>query len=262
MSTTADLKLIVGHRRPTFPIWSGHRFACFRRESRDDFVIPRWGGDMAERYDSSMSEYYYLFAMRRVLDASPPYDTIAISQYRRFVANRAMGAAATNQPFARVIDVATAGQDEVGELIQAKAHGWLISSIWNMFVTSQYAKSHILRDWYRFLADAQDGGALAAEDVAGAGLEMRFLPSSSIGVFPAIHLREILVTLEACAITFAHGGFVERGGYQRRVIGFCLERLQSYLILKTLARLGIDPKEVSGTQIVVNAGRVIGAPTV
>ena len=84
-----------------------------------------------------------------------------------------------------------------------------------------------------------------------------FVPAPSVGVYPAAFERDVLLKLENCARAFVISGYIPREGYQRRVLGFCIERLHGFLITQELARLSIDWRDVMGKQIVVSETDVI-----
>jgi Ni,Fe-hydrogenase III large subunit len=80
------------------------------------------------------------------------------------------------------------------------------------------------------------------------------IPAPSNGVFPASVLLEHLKVLEASGLAFLEGGFVERADYQRRALGFCLERLHSYLVQKALRNHGVEINTVQGFHTVISDG--------
>jgi len=247
-----DLKIIVGHLRPAFTPWAGHRFATFEPEQESDFALPAWDRSSRELYDRTLGEYYYLFALRRALEGRTDLTSITVSQYRRFVTVTPVGVPAANQDHVQVVTPAAAAEAETGLLVREKAKGWLIPTALSLAVPVHFDMHHILRDYYRFLADSYDAGALNRAETLHATSALLFIASSSIGVFPAQTLLAILTKMEACVEAFVAGGYVPREGYQRRVIGFCLERLQSMLILHAMREDGLHPSAAYGFQTVVS----------
>jgi len=117
---------------------------------------------------------------------------------------------------------------------------------------AQYARHHPLRDWLRFLADAIDGGAIDQATALEASLANQLIPAPSVGTIPSDVFLSHLRILRGAALSFRNHGFIARDDYQRRAIGFCLERLHSFLILKTLFRTRSGFQDSVGFQIVVS----------
>jgi hypothetical protein len=81
------------------------------------------------------------------------------------------------------------------------------------------------------------------------------IPTSSIGTFRSTTLRQILKTLKEAAEFRKTCHFIPRVGYQRRVLGFLLERLNSYLILDRI-RSGLSDANF-GHHIIISDGPLI-----
>lgn len=254
LNPSSELKLIIGHRRPEFNLWPGHRVACLNAESSADWVLENDAELANVLPDSLVGEYYFLFLLRRQLERYPTLTSVTISQYRRFASKESIGRQSGNQPYANVISIMEAGNPSIGDLISPRAKGWLVSSALptSPTVSFQYALHHHLRDWYRFLSDSFDAGVLSQQEVAQASFINLLIPAPSTGVFPAKLLITHLSRLELFARSFKSNGYQPRDNYQRRVIGFCLERMHSFLILSALANEGISYQEVCGQQIVIS----------
>lgn len=204
--------------------------------------------------DRRIGEYHFLFALRKKLESQISTGTVTIVQYRRFVSSKPIGFPSQNMSYARVVSTRATQLLPLENLLQPIEGEWLVSTATKVpvCVANQYAKHHELRDWWRFLSDAIDAGCITNEDSRLASLSGTMIPAPSNGVFPVLIFITQLKTLEAAALAFIQGGFVERDGYQRRSLGFCLERLHSYLLLRDLANLGLDLSQVSGYQTVVS----------
>lgn len=257
------IQLIIGHKRPDFKIWSGHQFATLEPTGPEDFKLH---DDFELRLalpDTLVGEYYFLFLLRRQIENLPTIESVTISQYRRFVTAVPIGLTSENLPYSNVISSIQASDPTITQLIRPKKDGWLLSSEFKNSpnVSFHYSKYHILRDWFRFLSDAFDSNLLSQLEITEASLVDRMIPAPSNGVFPAKLFIEHLKRLEACAIAYKKNGYLQRDSYQRRVIGFCLERLHSYLLLSTLARLKISYSDVSGRQVVVSENTAV-KPTI
>lgn len=249
-----EIKIIIGHKRPEFQIWPGYKFATLNPISNLDFEIEDNKQLKESLPDGLIGEYYFLFLLRRKLEKFENLQTVTICQYRRFVTSKPIGIRSENQPYANIITPEDASNLLISNLIEPKKNGWLISSLFEVSqsVTFQYAAHHILRDWLRFLSDSYDAGLINQNEVTEAGLTNLLIPAPSTGVFPAKILIEHLKRLENCAVAFKNTGYIQRDDYQRRVIGFCIERLHSYFLLYSLANLKINFEDVSGQQIVVS----------
>jgi hypothetical protein len=141
--------------------------------------------------------------------------------------------------YARVISSQASQSFPLERLLKPIVGDWLLSTAMNLSVcvANQYAKHHELRDWWRFLSDAIDAGCITNEESRIASLAGTMIPAPSNGVFPVQIFLTQLQILETAALAFIRGGFVERADYQRRSLGFCLERLHSYLILRDITNL-------------------------
>ena len=248
------IQLIVGHKRPSFKIWPGHQFASLDPLDENDFKLVTDFELKESLTDELIGEYYYLFLIRRQLEKNSSIKSVTISQYRRFVTINPVGKPSHNLPYSNVISSTQASDPAISDLISPKKDGFLISSEFNNSpnVAFHYSQYHILRDWFRFLSDAFDANLLSQSEITQASLVDRMIPAPSNGVFPVEFFIEHLKRLELCALAYKNNGYLQRAEYQRRVIGFCLERLHSYFLLSTMARLKLNLKDVSGRQIVVS----------
>lgn len=257
------VQLIIGHKRPEFKIWPGHQFATLNPIDESDFKLDQDLELKETLPDELIGEYYFLFLLRRKLQKLSGIESVTISQYRRFVTMSSIGIPSENMPYSNVINTTQASDTSIMDLLCARKDGWLVSSEFKNSpnVSFHYAKYHILRDWFRFLSDAFDANLLSQVELAEASLVDRMLPAPSNGVFPVQFFIEHLQRLENCALAFKKNGYIKRDAYQRRVIGFCLERLHSYFLLSTLVRLKINFNDVSGRQITVSENTAV-KPTI
>ena len=119
-----------------------------------------------------------------------------------------------------------------------------------MKVLDQYSKVHVLRDLLEFVSDSVDRGVVSNAEAKEMIDSRSMIPAPTLGCYGKSFV-EIFSLLEQAAVYFLARNYQPRGGYQRRVLGFCLESLHSYLLLK---RLGF-PKlrhENFGWQVVVS----------
>lgn len=248
-----ELRIMIGHRRPDFELWPGHQFACFEPESENDFKLDKDEESEELLPDRLIGEYYFLFCLLKTLESQQLPPRICITQYRRFVVNQALGTPSSNSPHARTLPADQAGKASIAHLMKPKTGDWLVGSLLSTkSVMAQYARHHPLRDWLRFLADAIDGGAIEQATALEASLANQLIPAPSVGTFPSAVFLSHLRILRGAALSFRNHGFIARDDYQRRAIGFCLERLHSFLILKTLFRTRSGFQDSVGFQIVVS----------
>jgi hypothetical protein len=248
-----QLKFIIGHVRPAVAFPSGFRYVTGEPQGDEDVAVPLKEVVDAGLTDRRLGEYAFLFALARVLPRSQT-GTATICQYRRFVLNRPLGSAASNIPFARVLS-AQEFVRSVDELALAPPRApWMINTLalTSGPVLAHYARYHVLRDWLRFLSDAVDAAVLTDVEAAEASLIDGLIPAPSNGVFPLPVLADHLGRLECMARAHLSGGYIEREGYQRRSLGFCLERMHSYLVLKALRQAGLDAVAVQGYHTVLS----------
>jgi hypothetical protein len=248
-----ELKIMIGHRRPAFKLWPGHQFACFEAESESDFLLEQDEECADLLPDRLIGEYYFLFCLLKTLGHKPLPNRICITQYRRFVAREPLGRPSTNAPHARTLRAEEAASEAIGKLLLPTSGDWLIgSALKTKSVMAQYARHHPLRDWLRFLADAIDDGAIDQTQALRASEATILIPAPSVGVFPTSVFLDHLSVLRKVALGFRKRGFVARDDYQRRAIGFCLERLHSWFVLELRSVNENLYSSADGFQIIVN----------
>lgn len=245
---------VIGHVRPSIKFPDDFGFVTVRPEFSTDVLIDTELLTQQGLTDRRIGEYHFLFALRKKLELSNPKGVVTIAQYRRFVTSTAIGFPSQNMSYARVISSHASQSCPLESLLKPIAGDWLLSTATKVTicVANQYAKHHELRDWWRFLSDAIDAGCITNEDSRLASLAGTMIPAPSNGVFPVQTFLTQLQILETAALAFIHGGFIERPDYQRRSLGFCLERLHSYLILRDVANTGLALDKLSGFQTVVS----------
>lgn len=253
MEKYRKLSVFVGHREPDFRMWSGFRFAdelC--GEVRCKPIIqgfPYNDGNL-------LGEYGSLFSLRRSLEeSSRDYDQIIVSQYRRFVTSVPLGESSTNKFWTRVISNDEAGRIKNMEIFDPKQGS--IELISNAIqvpggIIRNYAESHHLRDILRFTAAQIDAQNFSADEM------MEFLhfpiliPAPSCGSFQFKNFMATHRKLEAAASAFYSNGFVpHKDPYQGRVLGFLIERLHSFLLIKNVLSSGQDLANSMGVGITI-----------
>jgi len=245
---------VIGHVRPSIKFPEDFGFVTTQPEFSTDVPVDTEFLTEQGLTDRRIGEYHFLFALRKKLASSHPKGVVTIAQYRRFVSSTAIGFPSQNMSYARVISSQASQSYPLEILLKPIVGDWLISTATkvSVCVANQYAKHHELRDWWRFLSDAIDTGCITNEDSRIASLAGTMIPAPSNGVFPVQIFLSQLQILETAALAFIRGGFIERPDYQRRSLGFCLERLHSYLILRDVANSGLALDKLSGFQTIVS----------
>jgi hypothetical protein len=253
MAKSDTLQIILGHKRPAFRIWQEWQFATWEPTSDSDFLIR--AQTSAQLPSNIASEYRYLFAIARQLKSidAPQVKTIKIAHYRRLVVNQIIGRPSTNMPWANVISPQEAEQLSASTLTEAVNSELLITKAFSCdSILRQYHSSHHCRDLLRFLSDAIDGYVIDDADACAALSMTALIPAPTVGSFPISIFLDLIQTLERAALCYVENGFIQRDAYQARSIGFCLERLHSFLLFKLLQKKGIKLEDATGCQVTVS----------
>jgi hypothetical protein len=136
----------------------------------------------------------------------------------------------------------------VGELFNQSFH-------FDGGMLGQYASAHVKDDMLNFARFLVETGIFDEKRVALFLTKAEMIPSSNLGIFRTITLRKILSTLKQAAAFLESGYFVPRLGYQRRTMGYLLERLTSYLILTLIEARASEPN--FGHHIILSNGYTI-----
>ncbi|MET4579415.1 hypothetical protein [Ottowia thiooxydans] len=194
-------------------------------------------------YGDTLSEYAQLFWLLDHLDdILAGHRFLRVFHYRRFIAPKkpAQAAPAINQPWAMVIQAHELDQYESAFDRSEETELTNTQISLDQGILGQYAQVHVLEDivnFGHFLAQAK---VIPDQQVVGFLNMTAFVPSSSIATYGKENFRAIFSVLRRAA-TFTESPYYQRReGYQRRAMGFLLERLNSYLLLLLMAqgRLG------------------------
>ena len=265
--------LIVGHRRCEFRPWTNFWHVVYPHQA----LPPVAGGldcvleahqDLEALHNNRTGEYYYLFGLRREIERRRQHfgDAIMIVHYRRFLADRPLGPMSPNVPWASVVTPRQAEQLDPLALMPALSRqtGWFVGRpiAFEGGLVSQFAANHPVEHFLRFLACAVETGVLKPWQLPGLlSRDSLLLPAPSVGMLPTGFFVETMTRLEACARHFLDNGFRELADDQRRILGFSLERLHSFLLLQEIERRGLDLAGITGTQTVVNAEGAVIRPS-
>ncbi len=182
----------------------------------------------------ALSEYCQLLWLWKNLDSlAPDAEFIRVFHYRRFCAASPMVMLGTPaaQPWSYVVTEA---------MLQEYAHDFYRSTdreLYNAAINlktgmlSQYAQAHVLEDMLGFASFLIDANVMDAGVVADFLRGEIVIPACNIGVFRRDNFDWTYSILSRAAGYLKQASFVRRTGYQRRNMGFLLERLHSYLLL-------------------------------
>lgn len=182
-------------------------------------------------HGSALSEYVQLLWLYDHFDTIvDSYDFVRVFQYRRFVSHSRVGRRSkiryirwikADELLRREKDFSRYSTTELFNQIYKSRRGML----------RQYGAAHVLIDIINFSKFLLETEVLDTKRVASFLSDPPMIPACNMGTFRVATLREILATLKRAAEFIKTSYFTPRTGYQRRVLGFLLERLNSHLLL-------------------------------
>ena len=207
----------------------------------------------------SLSEYAQLIWLYRNLDTvASTYEYIRIFQYRRFISSISInGVQSSNTPWSTTISIDGLENALLNFERNSSAELFNANITINGGVVSQYAETHVLEDFLNFTNYLVEQDILSKLEACQFIRFNRFIPASSMGVFTKATFSLLYSYLERASGFMNSRHFIVRPGYQRRSMGFLLERLNSYLIF-----LMIDQKKVCqnfGQNIVISDSPFVSA---
>lgn len=207
---------------------------------------------------SALSEYAQLLWLYDNLDTvARGYRFVRIFHYRRFVSPTVptVGSPAVNQPWSTVVSPGQLSHfDEAFSRVASK-------EIVNTSITlpngilGQYASAHRLEDILRFTEFIHGRNIINAQQAAQFLRANQLIPACNIGVFKIRTFASIYEKLKAASEFLYSPLFIEREDYQRRSLGFLLERFQSYLLLAYIGRKGRSV--ISGHNMAIAEGSMV-----
>lgn len=250
------MKMIcIGHKAPVFD--PGQEFMLVAPPSPDyrvdlevpdDCFGPRFHGEM-------LAEYTQLFALADFLkNHSADFEKFYIFQYRKFLALKTPSNLSQNMPYC----YAATGEESTKifpsqQELDALPTDFLLSPNVRFDVTlaKGYAKSHVIEDFVCLTLAMREvpGFDLARCDRFINSLDM--IPVPSLGVMTAPLFIQNMTVLRAVWDVFSTHYLKKREGYQRRVGGFLLERLNSFLLQEQFVDQNIAPV-TWGNQVTVS----------
>lgn len=209
---------------------------------------------------SALSEYVQLFwILEHLSEIAPDCAYIRIFHYRRLVSRDAptVGQSSANLPWATTIRESELSA--FGAAFDRFSNQELFNTPFRFAggLIGQYAANHVLADLLNFTNFLVEEGIFDAMEASRFLSDGRQIPSCNIGVFTKETYASIFGVLRRAAEFLNSRYFVERPGYQRRTVGFLLERLNGYLIFKRM-EAGASAANF-GFNLVISDGAMVSA---
>jgi hypothetical protein len=223
----------IGHKPPTFlPSEPYIHVSPNIYPGLNQLIVP--DDSYGEKFDGRiLSEYTQLFGLAEYLKDAPRDEKFYIFQYRKFISLRQPTTLSANLPHAYACSSTESpfflpSQDELSRLGDELLLGKIIGNIGS--IAEFYAANHDVNDFSAFMISLYFAGGLDEQRCKNFINYQILLPAPSLGVFRVDIFLKHMEVLKMVWTHFAEHFFVPRDGYQRRVGGFLLERLHSFLI--------------------------------
>ncbi len=245
----------IGHKPPLFDVPRDFTMVTPHKGlHRSELLVPEdYLGD--NFHGSMLSEYLQLFGLADYLSSSNVSGpSVFIFQYRKFLSLRQGTTRATNLPycFASPGEEATSlfiTDDELDQLSQTLLVGPCGRVERNL--ADHYGRHHFVEDFSCFVMALREIDGFDRARVKNFINCSVLFPAPSLGKFSTSMFLSHMGTLRTAWEVFASHYLQTRRGYQRRVGGFLLERLHSFLLYEYLAP-SKDACVKHGSQIVVS----------
>lgn len=197
---------------------------------------------------------FFLLEIRNELSG---LDFVGIMQYRKVIANQAIGIPAKNLVGTTICEAGSL-QRLLPRICWPTRGNLLLSRPTRVdSVLNQYASFSPVEDLLRYVAIAVELGVLSGEEVSAFMNIPQIIPGGlEFGIFPPQFLFGMLDRVHRVAERFLERDAQQREGYEARAISFCGERLGSYLLLKTIHKtFGTrPPRDIFGWMVSVGSG--------
>lgn len=235
----------VGHKPPVFDVSPDF---CLVSPDANAAGLHIADDAMGERFDGKiLSEYTQLFGLADHLAGRADLpQRLFFFQYRKFLSPRPGATRSTNMPYVYAAPPKEAASLFPGvNVMTAASRDFVRGPAFNVGVSMArgYALSHVREDF--------DGFAMALREVDGFTEQRceRFInssiliPAPSLCMVPTDFFLQTTAVLRQAWDIFSTHHYKPREGYQRRVGGFLLERLHSYLMQEYLMDNPLDDKQ-------------------
>lgn len=183
------------------------------------------------QHGSSLSEYSQLIWLydhfSKVIN---DYEYVRIFQYRRFVSPNDIGNVCSH-PWAKWTKARDISRYD--DAFRRACSGEMFNHPFGFpeTVLGQYKNTHIEDDILNFARFLVESNKFSHSDESAFLNSVKLIPACNMGVFKTSTLLWLLAELKDASQFMNTKYFTPRPGYQRRVTGFLLERLNSYLLL-------------------------------
>ena len=203
-------------------------------------------------HGDTLGEYGQLFWLHDHFDeVAGGYEFVRIFHYRRFASqNQHAGVPSVNVPWSKTIRPAELR--DLASDFDRNCTGELFNQpvTFDGGIMTQYARWHVLEDLLNFGKYLIESHILDQSSTAALLSSQTMIPAATVGVFRTERLRSLLALTRGAAGFMRSPYFVVREGYQRRGVGFLLERLQSVAILHSV-RSG-DSRSTFGHHLIIS----------
>lgn len=268
MLTDLFFSACIGHKAPLYIDDLSTNLvgpACEHKDDQNQSYLVRddWAGDAFN--GRFLSEYCQLFWLERFLSRRPTVKFLVISQYRKFLGVLPGSRVAENTPYVFVTRPADAHiyciKPEYIEALDLNDKAGLHGPILKVGPLIQnYARFHVLEDFLLFSNAILKSHCFMPEKVAEFTTFNYLIPAPSLGIHLIDDFLSDMVILRTVWSEYYKSSFTERSGYQRRVGGFLLERLHSFLVLDRLK--SYRTRFIQGHQFIVLTEGAYAYPTI
>jgi hypothetical protein len=244
----------IGHELPSFEPVVDYLFISPKVVNEKKFLhVPDLS--LGESFNGKfLSEYTQLIALSNYLQELDvnPTDSVFIFQYRKFIALNHQGLSLDPHLFwtylvnPKLANQYLPNQTQLALLDEKTITGPVLKI---RSIVHNYAANHFIEDFSTFVLAMRET-IFTAKECNQFSQSNLFIPAPSMGLFKVKFFIELIQQLTKVWKFFYENYYIERYEYQRRVGGFLLERLNSYLITEALTQQTAH-HHLSGYQLTV-----------
>jgi hypothetical protein len=209
-------------------------------------------------HGSILSEYTQLFGLAEFLKDSSSSEKLYIFQYRKFISFRPGASVSANVPFVYACSLDECGtlfptKDEFSRLGNRLLSGPMVKI---RSIAHQYSSYHLVEDFCKFILSLNSLNGFDEKHCENfINCEILF-PAPSLGVTRVDIFLKHMAILKLAWEHFSNHFSISRDGYQRRIGGFLLERLHSFLLYEEII-VKKNYAAFQGNQIVISDSLII-----
>ncbi|WP_394787735.1 hypothetical protein [Rhodoferax sp.] len=227
----------IGHTMPLFVPSISYEMLCPASLGiANQLVIDdRRFGDTID--GGELAEYSQLFGLHDLLlSGDVTAEHLYLFQYRKFISTT-VGGLESVSPWIRVLTPQlVSGIFPSSAQLEAFSGRLAVGSVFDFgeSISSNYARVHVIDDLVMFAAACAQSGAVDPADIQSFASMRGIIPSPAVCCIHVDVFMKIMGILKAVWTSYSPHYRVPRTGYQRRVAGYLLERLHSFLLCKWL----------------------------